>query len=92
MQDPERESLRDSEIALMDAIKSVIEIMLTANIAKPQVFNRLFGAQHDEYMRKRMPAAAAIMQLLQNFVNDPKREEHRQRLRQILQEPPKGSA
>lgn len=92
MQDPEKEQLRDSEIALMDAIKSVIEVMLTANIAKPKVFDKLFAAQAEQYEKKRMAAAWAIMELLRRFVSDPTREAHRQQLRQILQELPKGSA
>lgn len=92
MQDPEKEPLRDSEIALMDAMKSIIEIILTANIAKPQVFDKLFASQSEQYEKKRMPAAIAVMELLREFVNNPNREKHRQSLRQILQESPKGRA
>ena len=38
----ESEKLSDAEIALMDAQKSIIEILLYANIAQPKTFDKLF--------------------------------------------------
>ena len=84
--------LGDAEIALMDAIKSVIEILMTAGIAKPAVFNRLFTHQRDAYLQKEMPTAAAVMEMLRLFAIDPGRAASRDTQRKVLEEPPQGSA
>ncbi len=86
------EKLTDIEIALMDATKTVLEIIMTAGIAKPPVFDRMFTHQRDEYLQKRMPSAAAVMEMLRHFATNPEREAHRSALRKILAEPPQGSA
>ena len=92
MTDNTSNDLRDSEIALMDAIKSLMEILLHANIATPRAFDHIFTNQRDGYLAKQMPRAAAVMELLRQFATSPEREEHRQTLRQLLAEPPQGSA
>lgn len=84
--------LRDSEIALMDAIKSLMEIMLTAGIAQPKTFDKLFTNQRDGYLQKHMPAAAAIMEMLRHFAVNPDRQAYRELSRMVRNEPPQGSA
>ncbi len=85
-------NLRDSEIALMDAIKTIAEIIMTAGIAKPAIFDRMFAAQRDGYLAKQMPNAAGVVETLRLFCVDPSREAHRQQLNQILGSPPQGEA
>ena len=65
---------------------------MTAGVAKPTVFNRLHTHQRDSYMQKRMPVAAAAIQLLLNFVDDPTRNAHRDALRKIMNDPRGGTA
>lgn len=92
MDEPNSADLSDVEIALLDAIKTVMEIIMTTEIAKPIVFARMLGHQRDGYLAKKMPSAAAVMELLRTFAVDPQREAHREALRTILREQPKGSA
>jgi hypothetical protein len=61
------EALNDAEIALMDATKSLIEILLAHGIAKPSEFDTIFTYQRDAYVQKSMPNAAAIMEMLRQF-------------------------
>jgi len=84
--------LRDSELALMDAIKTILEIIMTAGIAKPSLIDKMLDQQTQKYMQKRMPNAVVVMGLIRKFVKDEQREEHRKQLRKILRESPAGSA
>jgi menaquinone-dependent protoporphyrinogen IX oxidase len=84
--------LRDSEVALMDAFKSIIEIMLSAG-AKAEHFDKLFASQQTQYEQLgTMPRAVFVMQSLRDFANDAKRAAHREQVQLILQEPPQGQA
>jgi hypothetical protein len=90
---PDDESdLRDSEIALMDALKSVIEILIAKDIAKPEAIDKLLAGQQNGYVEKRMPSAVVVMGFLRSFVSDPERAAFRSEIRKLLKEPPKGSA
>jgi hypothetical protein len=86
------ENLTDAEIALMDAIKTVLEVIMTAGVAKAPVFEGMFSYQRDVYLAKRQPTSAAVMELLRRFADDPERKAHREMLRTLIQESPKGSA
>lgn len=80
------QTLNDAEIALIDAIKSLIEIMLARHVANGTELNQIFSFQRDAYLKKKMPTAAAVMEMLREFST--KRSEHRG----LLEEPPAGSA
>lgn len=84
--------LSDEAIALTDAMKTLIEIMLTAGIATPAVFDRFYGEQRDGKLRRECVRGAAIMETLRLFAIDPARATHREGVRAILREPPQGSA
>ncbi len=84
--------LRDSELALMGAVKTIFEIIMTAGIARPDLIDKMLAEQSQAYVQKRMPNAVVVMDLLRQFVNDPRREAHREQLRTILRRPPAGSA
>lgn len=90
--DFERKGLNDVEIALMDAIKAVVEILLTQNIAQPDTFDQMFTHQRDTYIQKKMPDAAAVMEMLRQFASNPQRAAQREAIRTALREPPKGTA
>ena len=82
----EQQKLNDAEIALMDAIKSLIEIMLARHVATGAEFDHIFSFQRDGYLKKQMPTAAAVMEMLREFSST--RSEHRG----LLEKPPAGSA
>ena len=92
MTEQKHQGFSDTEIALIDANKTIMEIIMTIGLAKPPVFHRMLTHQRDQYLQKRMPDAAAVMEVLRRFAIDPKREAHREALRKILTEPPRGSA
>jgi hypothetical protein len=69
--------LRDTEVALMDAIKIVLEIILAAGIARPNAVDQLLAGHSHKYAEKRMPAAVAVMESLRAFVKTFHREAHR---------------
>ena len=83
--------LRNSEIALMDALKVAFDLMMYAGV-KPTQIDKLLGSLTDQYRAKGMPAASAVIELLRAFVLDPEREQHREQLLRIREEPPAGSA
>ena len=84
--------LRDADYALMDAIKNLIDIILSAGLAKPQLLDEMFQHQIQGYLQRRMPDAVAIAELLRRFATDPQREALRQQIRTVLREPPAGTA
>jgi hypothetical protein len=91
---PENEDhcLRDSEVALMDTLKTVFEIMLNAGVTPAQI-DKLLASQQTVYEQEPvMGQAIFVMEGLRAFVRDPARARHREQVQQILKEPPAGSA
>jgi hypothetical protein len=84
-------NLRDSEIALMDAIKTVFEIMLNAGVTPAQI-DKLLASSQERYSPNVMPRAVVVMDMLRKFVRDVSREDSRAQIRRIREEPPAGSA
>jgi len=84
-------NLRDSEIALMDALKTVFELMLNAGV-KPAQIDKLLASSQEHYSPNVMPRAVLIMDMLRKFVTARSRAEHREQVRRIHEEPPAGSA
>jgi hypothetical protein len=82
----------DTEIALVDSIKTILEIMMTQNIVGPVALDKMFASQHQYYTDEKMLAAASIMRRLRRFVSDPQQKAHRENLRILLQEEPEGQA
>jgi hypothetical protein len=86
------DKLREAEIALMDTLKTVFEIMLNAGVSPAQI-DKLLASQQEVYEQEPvMGQAVFVMEGLRGFVRDPKRARHREQVRQILKEPPAGSA
>lgn len=83
--------LRDSEIALMDALKTVFDLMMYAGV-KPAIIDKLLRSQHEQYDAKAMPNARYVMKSLMDFVTDADRARHRQERESVLRDPPAGSA
>jgi hypothetical protein len=89
---PEDEKLRDSEIAIIDALKMIVEIMVAKGIVPAEGLRKLFANQRDGYIRKEMANAAVVMEVLRTFAVARQPEPERDDLRRALDEPPQGSA
>jgi hypothetical protein len=85
-------TLRDSEVALMDAIKTVLEIIIAKKISAPATLAQIFQLQRNSYPEALMPKAVFVMESLREFVNDPVRQAEREKAERLRQEQPSGSA
>jgi hypothetical protein len=89
----DEEKLRDSEIAIIDALKMIVEILVAKGIVPAEGFRRLFASQRDGYIRKDMANAAVVMEVLRTFaIAKPPAEQNDESLRRAMEEPPQGSA
>lgn len=91
MSEPDDGMLRDSEIALMDALKTVFELLLSAGVTPAQI-DKLLASSQERYSQQYQPRAIAVMGLLRKFVTAHERGEFREQVRRIRDEPPAGSA
>ncbi len=83
------ERLRDSEIAIVDALKLLMEVLVATDTVKADVFERIFAQQRDGYIAKEMPNAAVIMEVLRGFAAKPESTEP---VPNELDKPHQGSA
>jgi hypothetical protein len=81
----------DAEIGLLDALTTVMEICLSLGI-EPEVLATPLRFQRDAQRAAQRADAAAVLDILADFVSDPARIRQRQERRIILSEPPKGTA
>lgn len=92
MAESDENTLRNSEVALMDAIKTVLEIIIAKNISAPSTLAQIFQMQSKSYPKELMPKAAFVMESLRDFVSDPERKSQREKAERLSQEPPSRSA
>lgn len=88
----DEDKLRDSEIAIVDALKMLMEVLVATGTVKAEVFQKLFARQRDGYIAKEMPNAAVIMEVLRGFAQPTPRSEEDEAIRRELEKPPQGSA
>jgi hypothetical protein len=81
-------TLRDSEIALMDTLKLIFEVIIAKGISKPETLSEALRQQALVYPPEAMPRAIFVVEQLQASMNDPYRKE----LRELLARPIAGSA
>lgn len=86
----ETDCLRDSEVALMGALKVTFEILLVAGVTPTQI-DTLLSSLPAAHSRE-MPRGAYVIEQLRLFVQDLARAAHRQQVRRVQEEPPAGSA
>jgi hypothetical protein len=93
MREATDEPLRDSEVAIVDAIKLIVEALAATGTVQGSVFEHIFGQQRDAYAAKGMPNAAVIMEVLRGFASRPVTVPHaRAAIRAAMEKPPLGSA
>ena len=88
----DEDRLRDSEIAIVDALKLMMEALVVTGTVKAEVFEQIFAQQRDSYIAKEMPNAAVIMEVLRGFAGKPTTNADDDALREQLEKPPQGSA
>jgi len=83
--------LSDTEIGFLDALTTVMEIFLALGI-EPEYLATPLRFQRDGQRAAGRPEAAAVLDILLDYVSDPDLAKRRQTLRIFQQEPPKGTA
>jgi hypothetical protein len=84
----EHHTMSDFEVALMDAIKTVMEVLVAKRIIGAVTLDEMLERQGEQYPPREMPGARFVMQELRRVLNDPERA----RMREFLQKPSEGSA
>jgi hypothetical protein len=87
MVEDDENTLRDSEVALMDAIKTVIEVFIAKKVTTADALAELFDRRSKAYPDT-MPKAVFVMETLRDFARDPARKS----AHDLLQNPTAGSA
>ena len=77
--------LRDSEMALLDLNKMLLEILLSAGVVNRETIEHMLIEYAAKYEQRKMPNARTVIDLLLEFLRDPRRAELRERLRSRLQ-------
>jgi hypothetical protein len=78
--------LRDSEIALMDTLKLLIEVIIAKGLSKPETIDEALRRQMIQYPADAMPRAVYVVECLRATLMDPDRKQ----LRELLARPPEG--
>jgi hypothetical protein len=81
-------TMRDFEIALMDAIRTICEVLVAKQIVPAEVLAEMFRQQRDRYPREQMPGAVFVM----NMILEPLTNPERTATRKLEREPPQGQA
>lgn len=88
----EAKELSEVELALVDANKAVLDVVMQAIPNSEKYLARSFAHQRDGKIQLAQPTAAAVFEMLRLFVVDPARQANREGVRKILEEEPKGRA
>jgi hypothetical protein len=82
-------TMSEFEIALMDALKAICEVLVAKEISPPAVLAEMLRRQRSIYEQEpQMPGAIFVMDSLVEFLVDPARAE----ARRLANDPPYGSA
>jgi hypothetical protein len=83
-------NITEIDAALLSAILSLIEILVSTGATKEEHIANLFAGQREGFLGKQMFAAAGIMEHLRAWTLNS--QVGRQEILELLQIPPKGSA
>ena len=84
----EIEPMSDYEIALMDSIRTIIEVLIAKEIVRPEVLDKMLHKQSEAYSETDMPGALFVMREIRRTLTDPERSQ----LRSLLGKPTEGTA
>ncbi len=85
-------SITEIDAALLSAIKSLIEILVSNQIETEEKIAHLFESQREAFLQNNMPSSAGIMEHLRLYTLNPTRQVERQELLKLLKTPPAGMA
>jgi hypothetical protein len=80
--------LRDSEVALMDTLKLIFEVIVAKGISKSETLSEALRRQAQVYPPETMPRAIWIVEQLRASIDAPRRKE----ARELLSRTPDGRA
>jgi hypothetical protein len=80
--------MSEFEIALMDAIRTICEVLVAKQIVPAEVLAKMLRSQRDDYPQDQMPGAVFVMNFLLETLTDPARAA----TRKLERDPPQGSA
>jgi hypothetical protein len=80
----------DAEVGLVDAITTIIEILLAMGVP-PSVFSEALQFQRDAHRAAGRVNAAVVIGALIDCVNDPEKQRRRRMIQLTRMEPPKGT-
>ena len=84
----EEHTMRDFEVALMDSIKTICEVLVAKSIIPAGVLAEMLRRQREVYPKELMPDAIFVMDALLECLTEPARAE----ARKLVGDPPQGSA
>lgn len=90
--DSGKATISDAEIALTDAYKVMMQIILYHKLASQESFIHAFSAQYRDYQEKGLQNAAVVMNELLAFAAGEPRQPEQEVIRKLLQLRPQGSA
>jgi hypothetical protein len=88
MGDRQIEPMSDYEVALMDAIRTLAEVLIAKGVVQAKILDEMLEKQSGAYPASEMPGALFVMQTIRETLTDPERI----RARALLQKPTEGSA
>jgi hypothetical protein len=80
--------MSDFEIALMDAIRTICEVLVAKQIVPAEVLAKMLRRQRDSYSQDQMHGAVFVMNFVLETLTDPERAA----TRKLERDPPQGSA
>ncbi|PWU01237.1 MAG: hypothetical protein C5B53_03120 [Candidatus Melainabacteria bacterium] len=80
--------LSDGEIACIDAIKTILEVIISNRLITPEKLAEAYRFQANAYLLKDMPTASGAMMLLVQFLEN----QQRNAARELLNTSPEGEA
>ncbi len=80
--------MTDFEVALMDSLKVLIEVLVAKQIVKPETLDKMLQRQSEAYPPTTMDGAIFVVGELHRVLNDPQRTQ----IRDFLDAPSEGNA
>ncbi len=88
---PRFDDIRDSEVALVDALKDVFQILIHSNLITPESIKNTLTYQTEFYREKNLPNAVLVMDELKDYVTAEKPTVEKEVIRRLLQLVPLGN-
>jgi hypothetical protein len=81
-------TMRDFEVALMDALRTICEVLVAKQIVPVDTLAEMFRRQRESYPKEEMAGAVFVMNKIVDTLTDPARTS----ARKLVNDPAEGSA